>query len=308
MLYRYGMKIRNIDTFYWVATLRSFRSTANKLNVSQPAISARIQVLEQDLGVAVFVRDDQNVELTPEGKRLFGYAERMMALEQETLDAFSDTTLIEQTIRLGSSETIVTTWLPDFLSNVGREQRGLSFELAVDGTNNLRNALVNREIDLAFLMGPISEATVSNVDLCAFEMVFAATQSIAQEKTIWSVGDIAQKQVLTFASNTRPAMEIVDLLKPSRQGALDMTTSTSLGAIVRLAGSGFGVCAIPKAVIQPELEAGVLVELNTDFTLPAIAFTASYVSSSPVSGMLSRICSDAKQFLAPNLIKNIYQL
>ena len=284
-----------------------FRAAAAKLNLTQPAISARIQILEQDLGASLFVRDVKRTELTPEGRRLFAYAERAMFLEQETLAAFSETTPLKQTIRLGSSETIVATWLPDFLGDPGQQRNGLSFELTVDSTNSLRNAIVNREIDLAFLMGPVSEASVKNFALCEFEMIFAATQPLASQIDVWTLGDIAQQKILTFSRDTRPAMEIIELLQPYRSDALDMTTSTALGALVRLASAGHGICAMPKAVISTELQKGALVPLVTDVSLPSIAFTASFVSSSPLSVYLSKICQDVSDFLKPRHIKNIYQ-
>lgn len=103
------MRIRNLDTFYWIASLGSFRAAAEHLNLTQPAISARIQVLEQDLGAQVFVREVRNAELTSNGRRLMIYAERLMNLEQDVHAAFVDTSSLEQTIRLGASETIVST-------------------------------------------------------------------------------------------------------------------------------------------------------------------------------------------------------
>ena len=77
-------------------------------------------------------------------------------------------------MRLGSSETIVGSWLPEFLAHYAKSQPNLSFDLSVDATNNLRNALVAREIDLAFLMGPIAEASIENTPLCEYQMVFSA--------------------------------------------------------------------------------------------------------------------------------------
>lgn len=301
------MKFRNLDTFYWIASLGSFRAASEKLNLSQPAISARIRVLEQDLGVTIFEREARAAELTPEGRRLFAYAERLMVLEQDVFLAFSKTTKISQTIRLGSSETIVSTWLPDFLSHLNESQLGLSFDLTVDVTNNLRNALVNREIDLALLMGPVAEASVTNHEICTFEMIFAATKEIASQTDIWSVKHIASQPILSFASSTKPFKQISQLLQPHSAGPLNITTSSSLGVLVRLAQSGFGICAVPKAVINAELLSGDIVELKTDFRLPTTAFTASYVSASPIASLMAGICEDMNRFLQPRLIKNIYQ-
>jgi DNA-binding transcriptional LysR family regulator len=86
-----------------------------------------------------------------------------------------------------------------------------------------------------------------------------------------------------------------------------MTTSTALGAIVRLATSGYGVCAIPRAVISSEISSGALVELKTDFSLPPISFTASYALESPMKRLLNDICKEVSDFLEPRLIKEIYR-
>lgn len=301
------MRIRNLDTFYWVATLGSFRAASQKLNLTQPAISARIQILEQDLGAEVFLREVRNAELTVNGRKLLPYAERLMRLDQDVLTAFMETTTMEQTIRLGSSETIVSTWLPDFLGHLSRSQRGLSFDLAVDATDNLRNALVAREIDLAFLMGPIAEVSITNQDICAYEMIFAATEKITGLHKVWSLEDVARQPILTFTNNTKPNRQIREMLAPHVSKSLDISTSTSLGALIRLAKSGFGICALPKAAIASELEKAELIELATSFALPSIHFTASYVSESPSNLLMQRICNEAVNFLSSRMIKNIYQ-
>jgi DNA-binding transcriptional LysR family regulator len=300
------MRIRNLDTFYWIATLRSFRAAAEKLNMTQPAISARVQILEQDLGTEVFLRAVRNAELTPMGRKLMPLAERYMTLEQDVLAAFADHTSIEQSIRLGSSETIASTWLPDFLRQLSEVQQGLSFDLTVDSTDNLRNALVARDLDIAFLMGPVAEVSVTNHDLCGYDMVFAASPEVARQNKIWRLADVANQTVLTFALNTKPSRIIREMLRPHARSRLDMTTSSSLGALIRLAISGFGVCAIPRAVIASELRSGQLVILSTDFELQPISFTASYVSGSPISGLMSHIASEARGFLSDRLTSDTY--
>lgn len=300
------MRIRNLDTFYWIATLGSFRAAAEKLNITQPAISARIQMLEQDLGTDVILRASRNAELTPMGRRLLPLAERYMTLEQDVLAAFTSHTTIEQTIRLGASETIASTWLPDFLGRLGKARPGLSFDVTVDSTDNLRNALVAREIDIAFLMGPVAEVSVTNRDLCGFEMIFAAAPALVQGAGRWSLADIANQRLLTFSLSTKPSRHMREMLLPHARGRLDMTTSSSLGALIRLALSGFGVCAMPKAVIAAELAAGQLVALETDFRLPPIFFTASYVSGSPISGLMAEISRDVGGFLDGRLRDGLF--
>lgn len=301
------MKIRNLDTFYWVATLKSFRAAAEHLHLTQPAITARIQVLEQDLGTEVFVRDTKKADLTPSGRRLMPYADQLMRLNQSVVDAFSNSVTVEQSIRLGSSETIVASWLPDFMIHFSKFRPRLNFDLTVDSTNRLRDALVAREIDLAFLMGPVAEASIENIELCSYEMIFAAKPDIQKQHEVWSLQDIAQQSILTFSSNSRPYRQLKELLSPHATGDVKITSLASHAAISRLAHSSYGICALPKAIMQPDLASGSLIELNTDFELEPISFTASYVSQAAPGSLTAEIAKSAVGFLRPSLIKMIYQ-
>ncbi len=297
LTWQFPLKVRNIDTFYWVATLGSFRSASKHLHLTQPAVSARIQILEQDLGVEVFQRDVRNATLTPAGRKLFPYAEKLMALDQQILDSFSETTRIIQTIRLGAAETIACSWLPDFLAYVGKVIPGIAFELSVDTTNNLRNALLARDADLAFLMGPVSEASISNQPICGYEMIFAATKAIASEHERWHISDLAAHRLLTFSRSSRPGKEIQTLLSSSHEGPLNISTSTSIGALRELTCAGYGICALPKIIVHDELKDGRLVELNTDVVLKDLSFTASYVESAPTRSIVETITSHLNDYL-----------
>ena len=74
------MNLRFIETFVWVARLRSFTAAAEKLNATQAAISTRIATLEEDFGVKLFERDKRTVTLTHSGEELLNYAEELRRL------------------------------------------------------------------------------------------------------------------------------------------------------------------------------------------------------------------------------------
>src|SRR5260221_443266 len=79
-----------LETFVWVANLRSFRGAAEKLNTTQPAISMRIAQLEEDLGVRLLERDRRLVSPTEKGQLLLGYADRLIRLRAETVEGGAD--------------------------------------------------------------------------------------------------------------------------------------------------------------------------------------------------------------------------
>ena len=123
----------------------------------------------------------------------------------------------------------------------------------------------------------------------------------------WRLTEIVQHPVLTFASNTKPSRQIREMLAPLCDGAPNTITSASLGPIIRLATSGMGICAVPRAAIDKELRAGTLVALAANVELPAVSYTASYATSSPIAGLISEIIGEVVEFPDHRIIKNFYQ-
>ena len=158
--------------------MRSFRGAAEKLNTTQPAVSMRIAQLEDLLGVRLLERDRRIVAPTPKGQELIGYAERLMRLRAEMIEAVGDRSTMRGIVRLGCSETIVHTWLPALIERVNAAYPNLELEIEVDITPNLRERLVARDLDLALLLGPISDPNIHSRPLCSFPLAFVAGSKI----------------------------------------------------------------------------------------------------------------------------------
>ena len=81
------MNQRFVEAFYWVATLKSMTRAAEKLFMTQSAISSRVSALEEELGIVLIDRRDrQQFALTNAGVRFLNYAERLMTLHRQLRD------------------------------------------------------------------------------------------------------------------------------------------------------------------------------------------------------------------------------
>src|SRR6202790_5455005 len=165
---------KSLETFLWVVTLGSFRAAGDKLNTTQPAISQRIAQLEREVGVKLLNRDHRVASPTPSGRQLMVYAEKLIGLRSEMMAAVGDRSAMRGVLRLGVAETIVHTWLPRLIKSVNNAYPNLSLEIEVDITSNLRSRLLAQEIDLAFVVGPISVSTIHNRLLCDYPVGFIA--------------------------------------------------------------------------------------------------------------------------------------
>ena len=250
---------RGLETFYWVVTLGSFGKAARKLNTTQPAVSHRIASLESALSGRLLIRNTRQVVATARGRELLVYAEKLLSLRAELIDRIGDPSAVHGVLRIGVSETLVHTWLSSLVRELNQAYPELTVEIDVDVSSVLRARLLAQEIELALLLGPLSASTVSNVDLCSYRLAFLAspTLDIAHPATLH---DLARYSIFTFSRQTAPYEILRGLMRAPGLPPVSLNASTSLATVVRLAVDGLGVAVIPPVIVQPELDAGALVE------------------------------------------------
>jgi DNA-binding transcriptional LysR family regulator len=193
-----------LETFIWVANLRSFRGAADKLNTTQPAISMRIAQLEDFLGIRLLERDRRLVVPTPKGQELLVHAERLIRMRADMIEAIGDRVAMRGIVRLGVSESIVHTWLPALIERVNAAYPNLELEIEVDISPNLHERLVTKDLNLAFLLGPTGNPNVHSRPLCTLPVAFVAGNKIKFPATSIALADIVKWPIITFSRNTQP--------------------------------------------------------------------------------------------------------
>ncbi|WP_207060775.1 LysR family transcriptional regulator [Motiliproteus sp. SC1-56] len=286
------MNFKRLETFVWVATLGSFRKAAERQFTTQPAVSSRIAALEEELGVKLFQRDGGpgGITLTAKGKALLPYAEKILFMSDQFRKRANASVLHSGNLRLGVSETIVHTWLPEFLRSLHREMPHLDVEMSVDVTGNLRAGLLDRSLDLAFLMGPVSEPSIANQSLCRFPLVWVASPALNLPDRMLYLEELAAWPVITYARTTKPFAEISQKFRELDGEPTRFFSSSSLAACHRLTLDGVGVSSLPYVMIAHQLASGELVRLKTTWTPSELSFTASY-SAAPFNPLAETAAS-----------------
>ncbi|MBO6521276.1 MAG: LysR family transcriptional regulator [Rhodospirillales bacterium] len=288
------MNLKQLDAFLWVARLGSFSKTAEKLFTTQPAISSRIANLEDELQVDLFTRDGGEVRLTATGRDLLGLAEETLASVQAMKDRAGVQADVSGLLRLGAAETIVQTWLPDLLAELQATYPALEVEISVDVTSNLRNDLVEHAVDVAFLMGPVSEYTVTNTPLGHYPLVWVMRPEPGVKGPVkMTLQDMRAFPILSFPRNTRPFFEINEALRSRGTKPFRLFPSSSLSAIQRMAERGLGIASIPRVFAANALADGRLIEVECDWHPTPLHYTASYIAD-PSRPILARVVEMAR--------------
>lgn len=270
------MNLKFLETFVWVARLKSFRLTAEKLFSTQASISSRIAVLEDELGVKLFVRDSRGVTLTPEGDKVLAYAERMMgtmhALKQ-SLDTGAST---QGRIRIGAMDTVIHTWLSPLVARVTETFPAVEIELMADTARNLSEQLQKGYLDLIFQTDSLRHESVLNLELGSYPLRWIVSTGSIYHRDYASLADLARERVVTFSKHSRPHQDVLGLLHANGVAAPRLNCVNSVAAMTRLLRDGFGVGALPPALVSQELERGELTLLRLGPPPPNLPVVVSW--------------------------------
>ncbi len=265
------MTFEQLRTFLWVARLGGFRKASDRLHLSQPAVSTRISNLEEELAARLFERGPGELVLTKKGQQLLGYAEQLLFVEEEIKSRVANPAETEGLFRLGASETIAQAWLPSFIQAFSTRFPRVNVDLTVDISLNLRAAILERRLDLAFLMGPISEYSVKNVALPEFDLHWYKAKQLGEV-------DLAEIPIISYSSQTRPYRELTSELARRVGPKSRVFSSASLSASLKIIASGIAVGPYPRVLAVGHLEANEVEEFDPGFVPPALKFTASYLA------------------------------
>jgi DNA-binding transcriptional LysR family regulator len=148
------MKIELLKTFLEVSRTLHFRMASENLYITQSAVSARIKLLEEDLGVLLFDRSQKHLKLTPEGNRLIKHANELLFMWQKTKQDVGIADSGSQQLVIGSIMSIWDIVLQDWLIKIHRNLEDISLLTNTYSPIELRKSLLTRVIDIAFLFEP----------------------------------------------------------------------------------------------------------------------------------------------------------
>lgn len=274
------MNLKFLETFVWVARLKSFRLTAEKLFSTQASISSRIAALEDELGTRLFVRDSKGVSLTPSGQRVLEYAESLMDTMQSLKAAIIDPRQVRGRIRIGAMDTVIHTWLSPLVTRLMKCYPALEIELTADTAKNLCEQLEKGYQDVIFQTDMVRLDSVRNQLLAQYPVHWVVPTGSAYDRPYSSLQELSLERIVTFSRNSRPHQDILNMLHSASVQTPRVSCVNSAAAITRLVRDGFGIGALPGALVRGELAQGQLTLLNDVTPPPIMDIVASWRSGS----------------------------
>lgn len=270
------MNLKFLETFVWVARLQSFSLTAEKMFSTQAAISSRIAALEDELGLRLFVRDSRGVSLTPEGLKVLDYAEQMLEVQRALKHSLDNTSPQQGLVRIGVMDTVIHTWLSPLMSTLMQTFPAVEIEITADAARNLCEQLQKGYLDIVFQTDLIRHESVRNLELAHYPMHWIAASNSIYARPYASLTEMAGERIITFVKHSRPHQDVLNLLHAHGISAPRVSCVNSVSAMTRLIRDGFGIGALPAALVAKPLASGELIQLDPGSRLPQLDVVASW--------------------------------
>lgn len=291
------MNLRQIESFLMIAEVGSFAAAANRLRVTQSTVSARIQELEQILGVELFDRSLRTARLTLKGRELIAYAEQLVALISEIRRRVGSKDALVGVVRVGVAELVAISWLPDLVNAVRDRYPNIQLEFEVGLSPFLLDGIRSGDFDLAIVAGRVAEPGLESFDAGSVRFSWMASPKMFGSREIIELNDLRKSPILYQGTNSFTNSMMDQFLGRSSKRERKGTTCNSLEAIYSLARAGVGVGFLPIDRSTSFIRSGELEVLQTepaDFDMPFSVILTS--SSSALLTDIVQLCVHSSTF------------
>jgi len=263
------MDTRQLAAFCAVVERRSFSQAAERLGVTQPAVSLQVRALEKRLGTQLLDRSGRRVEPTEAGWQLYRGAQRMLALEEQILagGSASGEGALAGDLVLGASTGPAAIALPLLLCEFQRESPEVRVFLTVSDTHSVVERVAARELELGIVGAARRHRGVRFEPFFADEIILACPPGHRFAGGTVTFDELKQESLVLMQEGAGVRQIVEDGLRREgiRLRELDVRLELGLQESVRSAvAAGYGVTFISRTAVEADLAAGTLSEARVE--------------------------------------------
>jgi DNA-binding transcriptional LysR family regulator len=264
------MTIKQLQIFVAVAEKENLTLAASSLYLAQPAVSHSLSLLEEELGVSLFIRSHQRLHLSEEGKRLLPYAQSVL----NSLSAFSHeaANLAEKPIiRLASSLAFGERLLPEAIAEYPSKDK-VEFHSIVAPSPEILSLSEKGSVDFSFVETSLVPPGFEGKE------VYSDRLALVVKKDSSCPAILPRNQVEHYSwllrdpgSGTRLAFD--NVLSAEGMAILPSLESSSNASLLAFAEKGLGIAVVPASLAEQSISSGLLREITLEgFAFPRSVF------------------------------------
>ncbi|HEY7004370.1 MAG TPA: selenium metabolism-associated LysR family transcriptional regulator [Gaiellaceae bacterium] len=256
------MDTRQLAAFCAVVEKSSFSQAAEKLGVTQPAVSLQVRSLEERLGQKLLDRSGRRVEPTEAGLRLYRSAQRMLALEEQLYeDVAADDEDLQGMLEIGASTGPGAHLVPLLLCEFQRDHPDLHVALSIWDTQTVSDKVAVRDLELGVVGALRRNRALEFEPLVRDEIVLAVPPGHPAAGKALSVDDLRKETIVAMQEGAGVRQVVDEELRRAGLRVRELEPKLELGlqeSVKSAVAAGYGVTFISRTAIEGELAAGTL--------------------------------------------------
>lgn len=286
------VNLEHCKTFYCVANCGSITTAAQKLFISQPAVSQSVKQLERQLGCALFFRTSKGVKLTAEGEVFYSRVKRAFdEIEQGERELSEMLGMESGEIRIGASDMTLQFFLLPYLEQFHKQYPNIRISVSNGPTPETLFSLREGSIDLGIVSTPVDlHDDISIFECGEINDIFVAGKRFEYLKDkVISLLQLEKLPVIFLEKNTSTRRSIDEFLRKCKVEIVPEIELATSELIVRFAERDLGIGFVMSGFAKEEIESGRLFELKLDRQLPKRQVCIAVSRKRPVSVAAARI-------------------
>jgi DNA-binding transcriptional LysR family regulator len=268
------MDTRQLAAFCTVVERESFSQAAQRLGVTQPAVSLQVRALEKRLGRQLLDRSGRRVVPTEAGLRLYRSAQRMLAAEQQLLEDVADEEegALRGRLEIGASTGPGGTVLALLLCEFQRRNPELTVALSVLDTRRVIDLVLRRELELGVVGAARRQRSISFEPFFRDEVVLVCPPGHRFAGRSLTLDELREEPLIVMQKGAGVRAVIEEELRRAGTQLRDFDVHLELGlqeSVKSAVIGGFGVTFISRSAVESELEAGTLAAARVEGLEPA---------------------------------------
>ena len=257
------MDTRQLAAFCAVVERKSFSQAAERLGVTQPAVSLQVRSLEKRLGRKLLDRSGRSVEPTEAGLALYRGAQRMLALEGQLLEELQtgEEGELGGTLEVGASTGPGSTVVPVLLCEFQRQNPGVAISLSISDTQTVVDRVAERELELGVVGASRRHRGVVFEPFFRDEVVLVCPPDHRFANRTIDLGELREEPLIVMQEGAGVRLVIEDELRRAGTRLRELHPKLELGlqeSARSAVAAGYGVTFISRAAVEADLAAGTL--------------------------------------------------
>jgi len=253
------LALYHLETLLWISRLGTFGAAAERLNTTQPAISARVREIESQLGIAIFRREGRRMVLTVRGRQLVRDCEPLWATIERTFleaDGFAGASGV---VRIGSGEIAAASCLPGFMREIKEALPGVTIEIALDLTARLLEQLLAGVSDIVFLAGPVASPGIRTQSIGMVELLWLASPQTAAG--MGRSGTASLPPIWSLPRHSPLHQAMIDSLDAANLPHHTINSCNNVKTLIDIVAVGNGIALFPETMVRSLVASGALTEV-----------------------------------------------